>query len=144
MLSKAVNFISWFFYFLGVGGFFSALLVLIVLLIKNPYFLAEDICLDGGQVWDGDEKRCREDCLTWNKDYGCIKMTEEQVGVFAKFRNRERYIPIKVYKEICLNNQKAWDNDQENCLFEFRVRECNTLKGNWEYPEICNTQKINP
>ena len=33
-----------------------------------------DNCLDGGGVWDGMEKRCRDDCLTWNETEGCVPL----------------------------------------------------------------------
>lgn len=37
-----------------------------------------DNCLDGGGVWDGAEKRCRHDCLTWNEKDGCVALGELQ------------------------------------------------------------------
>ncbi len=29
-------------------------------------------CIEAGGVWDGAEKRCRYDCLTWNEKDGCV------------------------------------------------------------------------
>ena len=29
-------------------------------------------CAENGKVWDYNEKRCRDDCLTWNEVNGCI------------------------------------------------------------------------
>lgn len=112
-------------------------LVVLFLFIKNPYFFAQDSCLDTGGVWDYGEKRCREDCWKWSKDYGCIKLTKEQQLIFAEYRYRENYIPAKVYKEICLNNQKAWNNKEESCDFYFTSVGCGKLQGDWVYPETC-------
>ncbi len=102
-------------------------------LVKNPYFLAEDTCLDAGNVWDDDEKRCRDDCLKWNKDYGCIQITQEQ----RMLSSRGKRIPVAVYKDICLSNQKAWNNDKSDCDFYFVSANCGNLSGNWEYPDSC-------
>lgn len=30
-------------------------------------------CLEVGKVWDGEQKICRTDCVTWNKEQGCVK-----------------------------------------------------------------------
>ena len=34
--------------------------------------LAIEACLDDGKVWDYAENRCRNDCLKWNENHGCI------------------------------------------------------------------------
>lgn len=30
-------------------------------------------CIEVGKVWDEDKKNCRTDCITWNKEQGCVK-----------------------------------------------------------------------
>ena len=123
---------------------FVGAVLLAGLFIYDPYFLAEDACLDSGQVWDASEKRCREDCLKWNEDYGCIKLTSDQVAALAQCQHKTNCFSKKVYKEICLNNQKAWDIIKESCWFEFKAADCGKSAGRWEYPEICTAQKTNP
>ena len=58
------------------------LIVLSLVVWKIYIFLAQDSCLDSGNVWDYDEGRCRDDCLRWDKFHGCIKMNDEQVALF--------------------------------------------------------------
>lgn len=36
-------------------------------------------CLDMGKIYDPVQKICRDDCLTWDKKYGCIPITEENI-----------------------------------------------------------------
>ncbi len=36
-------------------------------------------CLENGGVWDGAEKRCRYDCLTWNERDGCVPLEKMKV-----------------------------------------------------------------
>ncbi|MCM1324651.1 MAG: hypothetical protein NC218_11060 [Acetobacter sp.] len=38
------------------------------------WFDKDGSCLDTGGVWDGNEKRCRQDCLTWNEVDGCVPL----------------------------------------------------------------------
>ena len=35
-------------------------------------------CFDLGGVWDGNEKRCRCDCLKWTAESGCIPLPDGQ------------------------------------------------------------------
>ena len=44
-----------------------------------------DRCLDSGRgVWDYNRHECRQDCLTWNKDVGCVPITEENINEKSK------------------------------------------------------------
>lgn len=46
------------------------------------YLMTDDKghCLSEGHgVWDADRQECRQDCLTWRKDIGCIPITEENI-----------------------------------------------------------------
>ena len=115
----------------ALGGF-----IIVCVFIKNPYFLAVDTCIDAGNVWDDDEKRCRDDCLKWNRDYGCIQITEEQRMLFSV----NKRISEAVYKDICLSNQKAWNNDKGDCDFYFVSADCGKLSGSWKYPDSCLTE----
>lgn len=96
-----------------------------------------DSCLDLGGVWDDNEKRCRNDCLTWQKNYGCIKLTPEQIKAFNQCEEKDNCPSQEVYYDICMRNLKAWDKKNQECYFDFTPRECYHLKGDWKYPEIC-------
>lgn len=37
------------------------------------------VCLDGGQIYDPIQKKCRSDCLTWDDEVGCVPITEENI-----------------------------------------------------------------
>lgn len=40
----------------------------------------EGWCLSEGHgVWDADRQECRQDCLTWRKDIGCVPITEDNI-----------------------------------------------------------------
>ncbi len=110
--------------------------------ILNFHKFAIEACLDDGKVWDYAENRCRNDCLKWGKEYGCIKLTPKQITLFENCRhNLPNCISVADYKEICLNNQKAWNIDEEDCYFEFSEKDCAELSGSWQYPDICSDKK---
>ncbi len=46
------------------------------------YFWLDDVgyCLEQGNVWDYGMDTCREDCLHWNYEKGCIRLTAEEVN----------------------------------------------------------------
>ncbi len=105
-------------YFLGIitAGILS--ITIISVLYKEPYWFAIDSCFDTGGVWDGKEHRCREDCLKWNETYGCIKLTQEQVEIFRQCGSKALCPSEKIYKEICQNNHKKWDDKRKECDFD--------------------------
>ncbi len=98
-----IEWLLWGYCFLAIGNLFAvggifwgrkywriASVVLWVLLNCGMMFLAQnygrmtetmmkDICLDDGGVWDGAEKRCRHDCLTWNERDGCVPLEKMKV-----------------------------------------------------------------
>ena len=116
-------------------------IVIIFFLIISGYWLAEDSCLDDGLVWDRKAHRCRDDCLKWDPEYGCIQLTPDQVQIFKKCKRSTRYcVSTVVYQDICLNNQKAWNLDNQECRFSFQPQDCYKLSGNWQYPEICTAK----
>ena len=39
------------------------------------YERAKSLCQMDYHVWDGNEHRCRADCVTWNAKDGCVKDT---------------------------------------------------------------------
>ena len=125
---------------LTISLFCLCLLGLIISFIRNPYWLIIDTCLDNGQVWDYQNNICRDDCLVWQKEFGCIKLTPKQTKLLKQCRNQPNCPNSQTYKEICLNNQKAWNINENECKFDFSPQECFLLSGNWEYPEICNTK----
>ena len=106
--------------------FCICLLGLIISFIRNPYWLSIETCLDNGQVWDYQKNVCRDDCLIWKKEFGCIQLTPEQRTLLKQCKNLS-----------CLNNQKAWNIDDNDCKFDFVSQDCFQLLGNWEYPTIC-------
>ena len=51
------------------------------------FFLLSDNdmnCLDTGKVYDPIHKICRDDCLTWNKEVGCVPITKENIEKKSK------------------------------------------------------------
>ena len=46
------------------------------------YMYPAKFCAQMNQVWDGDEKRCRDDCLVWNEANGCVYLNEEHRALF--------------------------------------------------------------
>ena len=83
MMSKVLSFLS---------AHKRAIKVLILLCVVGYllnslyYFLQINGCMDDGLVWDYDEHRCRDDCLTfvkWIKNYlSCVKNTKE-LGIWT-------------------------------------------------------------
>lgn len=115
------------------------LIVIICFAIWKIYiFLEQDTCLDNGNVWDYQDNRCRDDCLTWNRINGCIKLTVEQIKLFKECRN---CVPRKVFDEICLNNNLPLNQKTGKCNTEFTTDECNKLGEDWIYPVICNKEQ---
>ncbi len=37
------------------------------------------VCLDGGKIYDPEQKICRSDCLTWDEKIGCVPITKENI-----------------------------------------------------------------
>lgn len=98
-------------------------------------------CLDGGGVWDYDEKRCREDCLTWNKVNGCIYIDEEYQRLFTACADKTAECDRKklnlLDKELCQKYHAPLNLEHGYCDFEFEPKDCFKLEGKWEYPGIC-------
>ena len=45
-------------------------------------------CLDIGQIYDPEQKICRNDCLTWDEKIGCVAITERNI------RKKEKELPF--------------------------------------------------
>lgn len=131
------NKISSFLYILGLILLAVIFIVLIVLFVLDPYWLSVDSCLDNGKVWDYEKNVCREDCLIWQEEFGCIKLTEKQIQIFEKCGSSNLCPSWKTYKDVCLNNQKAWNLKSQECKYNFVPTECFKLQGEWHYPERC-------
>lgn len=116
--------------------------VLCLLVWKGHIFLKQDSCIDNGNVWDYQEKRCRKDCLAWNKINGCIKMTKEQIKLFDKCRYQPTdCVPKTVFNEICLNNKLSLNKETGECDMEFTIDKCHKLGEQWIYPDSCQSAK---
>lgn len=116
--------------------FIVGLVSITILHIKNPNWFAIDSCLDSGDVWDYEQNICRNDCLKWSKDFGCIKLTKEQIKMYDNC-NQLNCITKDVYKAICLSNDKAWNLKYEECDFNFTLDKCSKLDNYWILPDIC-------
>lgn len=127
----------WFAYMLGLLILVLLLIGFVILFVLNPYWLSIDTCLDEGKVWDYKQNVCREDCLIWQGEFGCIKLTEKQIEIFKNCGSSNICPSSQTYKEICHNNQKAWNSALQECKYNFRPEECFKLKGNWDYPSNC-------
>ncbi len=118
--------------------FFITLCILMFpILWKIFVFLKIDTCLDNRGVWDYDSQKCRHDCLKWHKDFGCIKLTEEETQTIQNCLSSVNCITNEMYRQICLRNQKVYNPDTNICKFDFIENECHKLVGNWIYPDIC-------
>lgn len=126
--------------------FKSLIKTVLVLLLLGPlvlllfyWFDDAGACLDAGKVWDYEQKQCRDDCLVWQPEFGCIALTPEQVKLFAECRHKVGRCPADdVYADICLQNNKALNLDSGACLFTFLPTDCGKLSGHWKYPAVCN------
>lgn len=105
--------------------------------ISANSYLMEDSCLDSGKgVWDPVEKRCRQDCLKYGKDFGCISLLPDEINIIENCRHRQ-CLPDDKLKEICLRNHKAYNLEKAQCDFEFQFDDCGQKQGKWIYPDIC-------
>ena len=43
--------------------------------IKEQHYI--DACMDSGKVYDPIQKICRDDCLTWSKETGCVPIQKK-------------------------------------------------------------------
>lgn len=72
--------------------FFLVIAIVLGIIILFPIIMAigyivyilffDDVgwCLSEGHgVWDADLKVCRQDCLTWTEQSGCVAITEENI-----------------------------------------------------------------
>ena len=121
----------------------KAALILLLLssaaLLLFYWFDDAGACLDAGKVWDYEQKQCRDDCLAWQPEFGCISLTSEQVKLFAECRHKAGRCPSdEVYAAICLKNNKALNLDNGVCLFTFSQTDCGKLQGHWKYPAVCD------
>lgn len=138
MMSKVLSFLS---------AHKRAIKVLILLCVVGyllnslDYFLRVDTCIDGGLVWDYDERRCRDDCLTFVKGKGCIYMHQAFREVFEGCPYSSEECEKRMDKELfimCEKYQGAWNLDDKTCDFHFSLNDCGKLDGNWQYPVACN------
>ena len=101
-------------------------------------FLEIDSCLDLGNIWDYEQNICREDCLRWTKEFGCIKMTEDQVELFRKCRHKgSNCVPEEVFDEICKQNDLPFNAKTGKCDTDFHKGKCGTYSDDWSIPKIC-------
>ena len=102
-------------------------------------------CAENGKVWDYNEKRCRDDCLTWNEVNGCVYMDEEYRRLFRacadKTADCDREKLDLLDKELCKKYNAPLNLKYGYCDFGFEVKDCFKLEGEWEYPEICYHKK---
>jgi len=64
-------------------SFFSILALVCVIVIGIfLYYLFDSKahCLDIGKIYDPVQKICRDDCLTWNDEQGCVPITEKNIA----------------------------------------------------------------
>lgn len=100
---------------------------------------AKEKCAEKGLVWDEDEKRCRDDCLTWVKGKGCIpletvwQMNEEVCGELMCSLNEE----MEATWRLCEMYQGALNVKDKMCNYDFQMEECFKYRGEWIYPKEC-------
>ncbi len=114
-----------------------------LLLAPFLYFAFDRVgnCASDGYVWDDNLKECRKDCLHWNEKKGCIKLSDEEVAEFekCKYQKPACYAPIydKMFPKKCLDYDSAYNLDEKYCDFDFNLKDCRKLEGNWLYPKSC-------
>lgn len=69
-LNKKLVMLVWISVFIFVGHFYDGFST-----YRN--YLEFDNCLDMGNVWDYQEHRCRQDCLKWTAEQGCVPLSKE-------------------------------------------------------------------
>lgn len=125
--------------FWGIAYTFSGiwLCVLIFFILDKP-----GDCSSSGDVWDYNEKRCRKDCLTWNKLHGCIYMNEEYQRLFMACAEKTAECNEKrldeLHIEACQKYNGALNLEYGYCDFEFTPDQCFKLEGKWQYPDVCD------
>lgn len=53
---------------------FLVIFILILSAFLYLFFDKQGTCVSDGKVWDSSENRCRDDCLSWNEEQGCIPL----------------------------------------------------------------------
>lgn len=119
--------------------YFSAAIVFTVFV----FFMTDKsgICADTGSVWDDDEQRCRDDCLTWNEIHGCIYIDEAYQKLFVACASKTADCDVEKLRrlniQLCEKYRAAWNLGYGYCDFKFEKKDCFKLPGDWEYPKIC-------
>ena len=67
---------------------FVAVSIITICLFCYLLFDEKAHCLDLGQIYDSEQKICRDDCLTWDEKIGCVAITEENI------RKKEKGLPF--------------------------------------------------
>lgn len=50
--------------------------ILAIFVLGYLWFDDKMFCLDMGKIYDPIQKVCRDDCLTWDDEIGCVPITE--------------------------------------------------------------------
>ncbi len=118
---------------------FGVLLVLIASYVVFRTLESHKInqCLNNAMVWDYDENRCRNDCLKWGENFGCIQLTTKEIEQIDNCRYKTDCITDEMVRTICLRNDKAYDEGSRNCKYDFKLELCGKLTGIWTYPSVC-------
>ena len=66
----------------------AAIGIITICLFYHLLFDEKAHCLDLGQIYDPEQKICRDDCLTWDEKIGCVAITEENI------RKKENGLPF--------------------------------------------------
>lgn len=114
-------------------------------LIFIMFFVFDDIgdCASSGKVWDYNQDYCRDDCLLWIKDLGCVELSQEMLNQLNKCgEHNECYNRIldSITEELCEKYKMPYDKERKQCFWDFKPELCHKLSGKWQYPEICETE----
>lgn len=112
-------------------------------LIFIMFFVFDDIgdCASSGKVWDYDKDYCRDDCLLWNKNIGCVELSQEMLNQLSKCgEDNECYgRTLDDFTEgLCKKYKLPYDKERNQCFWDFKPELCHKLPGNWLYPKICD------
>ena len=118
--------------------YFLFLFIGIIIITYFSRYVQIDICNDKGLVWDYEQNRCRNDCLKWGHEYGCIQLTHEEITILSKCRIKNKCISNQQFKTICLRNNKTYNLKTNICNFNFDKSQCKDNHPDLAYPLICN------
>lgn len=123
-----------------ISGFVVMVALISFCVLVYNMFSDNKICVED-ELWDEKEKQCRSDCFMIDDDRGCIPLDKDydemRIACKVDLEKCDMSVLRELYKKQCLQAGFAYNISKEECDFEFKKKDCEKLKGKWEYPDIC-------